>query len=1093
MLLSIGPKLRAWTLAMLTTVCMTPSPALAADATKAKADPPKWDVNAPPGPGHDVSIDTRTGTWMSLDVSPDGREVVFDLLGDLYSVPLSGGEAKSLTSGVAWDMQPRYSPNGKWIAFTTDRGGGDNIWVMDRDGSNAHAVTKESFRLLNQPTWSPDSQYIVARKHFVAERSLGSGEMWMYHRSGGDGVQLTKKRNDQKDTNEPAFSPDGRYLYFSDDTTPGPYFEYNRDANGQIFIIQRLDMQRGDIRPFVTGPGGSIRPTPSPDGRSLAFLRRVRNHTVLYVMDLESGRETPLYDAMERDMQESWSVQGLYPAMAWTPDNHALVFWALGGLHRIDVASKAVSDIAFHVQTTRRVSEALRVPVDVAPKAFDVKMLRWVTTSPAGDKVAFEALGKIWIRDLKGGEPRRLTQQSDHFELAPAWSRDGRSIVFATWSDTALGSLRIAPATGGEGRPVTAKPGHYINPTFSADGSRIAYEALSDGRLTSGLWSRDPGVYVIPSQGGAPVQITRDGEHPQFGASGDRVFFTAGEPENKTALRSANLSGEDMRTHFISTFASRFSVSPDEKWVAWNERYNAYVSPFVRTGKPVELAPDSHAQPVAKVTREVGDYVHWSGDSRTLMWSEGPELFRRDLKDAFAFLDGAPEKLPDAPTRGQPIGFSRPYAVPAGRIAFTGAKLITMKGDEVIEDGVVVLNGNRIEAIGTKRSVAVPADARVFDVAGKVIMPGLVDAHWHGAMGADQIIPQQNWYLDAALAFGVTTLHDPSNDTAEIFSASELAKAGEIVAPRIFSTGTILYGAVTPFTAKIDSLEDALGHLRRLKAVGAVSVKSYNQPRREQRQQIIAAGRELGMMVVPEGGSLFEMNMSMVVDGHTTVEHTVPVANVYDDVVQLWSHAGTAYTPTLIVAYGGLDGEHYWYDKTDVWADPRLSQFVPRRQLDARARRRDKAPDEEYNWLNEAKVAAKLNLAGVSVQTGAHGQREGLGEHWELWMMQAGGLSNLQALRTATLNGARALGMDKDIGSLEPGKLADLLVLDADPLKDIQNSRTIRYTVANGRVFDAQTLDQISPVAKKRPPLFFALPGGETGGGHTSDATGIED
>jgi Tol biopolymer transport system component len=209
--------------------------ATAVSGAAAKPEPPKWDVNNPPGPRKTIPIDTTTGTWINLDVSPDGNEIVFDLLGDLYSSPITGGTAKSLTSGMAWDMQPRYSPDGKKIAFTSDRAGGDNIWLMDRDGTHPQQVTKESVKLLNNPAWAPDGQYIVARKHFVGSRSLGSGEMWLYHTSGGEGLQLTKRPNEQKDVNDPAFSPDGRYLYFDQDITPGNYFEYNKDSNKTLY------------------------------------------------------------------------------------------------------------------------------------------------------------------------------------------------------------------------------------------------------------------------------------------------------------------------------------------------------------------------------------------------------------------------------------------------------------------------------------------------------------------------------------------------------------------------------------------------------------------------------------------------------------------------------------------------------------------------------------------------------------------------------------------------------------------------------------------------------------------------------------------
>ena len=1068
----------------------TPTPAAAtAPAVEPEKKDKKWDVQNPPGPQRDITIDTTVGTWMSLDVSPDGREIVFDLLGDLYTIAAAGGEAKALTSGIAWDMQPRYSPNGKWIAFTSDRAGGDNIWIVDRDGSNPRQVTKESFRLLNQPAWSPDSEYIVARKHFTAERSLGAGEVWIYHRTGGDGLQMTKKRTEQKDTGEPVFSPDGRYIYYSDDVTPGAIFDYNKDPNGQIYVIQRLDRKDGTIERYVIGPGGSVRPTPSPDGKSLAFIRRVRYKSAIFVRDLESGRETQLFDGLDRDMQETWAIHGLYPNMAWTPDNKSIVFWAGGKLHRLDIASKAVTNIPFHVKTTRRVQEALRVPIEVAPREFPVKMLRWVEVSPRGNQVVYQALGYLWLRDLPNGTPRRLTKQNEHFEFYPSWSRDGRSIVYTTWHDEKLGSIRVVSAAGGEGRTVTSQPGHYIEPSFSPDGARITYRTTSDGFLRPAVWSNNPGLYVIPAAGGTPTLVTKRGALPKFGASNDRIFFVTFEDEGKRALRSIDIDGGDELTHVISAFATNFALSPDEKWLAWTEKFNAHVAPFLRTGKSVEIAPDMKSIPVATVSRDAGEYIHFSGDSSRLYWSLGPELYSRDLKDSFAFLAGAPEKLPAVPERGQNIGFNQALNVPSGRFALTGARIITMNENEVIENGTIVIEGNRIVDLGPTAALSLPAGTKTIDVTGKTIIPGLIDVHWHGSMGADQLIPQQNWIQYASLAFGVTTIHDPSNDTAEIFASSEMQRAGNIVAPRIFSTGTILYGAKAPFTATINSLDDALSHLRRMQAVGAFSVKSYNQPRREQRQQVIEAARQLGMMVVPEGGSLFQHNMNMIVDGHTGIEHSIPVGAIYDDVLQLWGQTKVGYTPTLVVGYGGNWGENYWYQTTNVWEDERLSRFVPRRMLDARARRRTMVPEDEHNHINNARISRELSDRGVNVQLGAHGQREGLGAHWELWMFVQGGMTPLQALRSATFEGAQYLGFDREIGSLERGKLADLVVLDANPLENIRNSTTIRYTVMNGRIFDAMSMNEIGNHARERKPFFFEMQGYETWGAATTAAS----
>ncbi len=1062
-------------------------------AAAPKAEPAKWDVNNPyaaTGPAfHEVPIDTSEGTWLSLDLSPDGQEIAFDLLGDIYTLPIGGGEAKAITSGIAWDMQPRFSPDGTQIAFTSDRAGGDNIWVMSRDGSNPKQITKESFRLLNSPAWTPDGQFIVAHKHFTSRRSLGAGEMWLYHRTGvdggwADGLQMTTRPTEEKDVGEPVFSPDGRYLYYSLDATGGGSFEYDKDSTQGIYNINRLDRQTGQTEAFVAGPGGACRPTPSPDGKSLAFVRRDRFKTCLFVRDVASGRIEKLYDNLERDMQETWAIHGVFPTMAWTPDNKSIVFYSHGGIHRIDVKSRQVADIPFHVKSSRQVAEALRFPVDVAPEKFDVKMLRWVRVSPKGDAVVFQALGHLYIRPLPDGQPRRLTTTNDEFEQCPSWSRDGNWIVYTSWNDEKLGAVKVVSSAGGEGRAVTTEPGHYADPAFSPNGGRIVFGKMSGGYLTTPIWSDEPGVYVVDAKGVTPKRFSRKGSRPQFGADNDRVFLVTSESlkdSDKHTLFSIGLDGTEERSHYVSDNATEFAVSPDGRWLAYAERFNAYITPFVPIGREVSVGPKTTAQPVARVSKESGDNLHWSGDSAALHWSLGPELYTRKVADSFAFVAGAPEKLPERPESGVNISFKADADVPSGSLALVGARIITMNGDEVIEDGVILVDRNRITTVGKSGEVSIPAGAKQVDCKGKTIMPGMIDVHAHGAQGINGIVPQKNWGRYADLAFGVTTIHDPSNDTGTIFAASEMQRAGLVTQPRTFSTGTILYGAAGSFKAEIDSLDDARFHLKRMKAAGAFSVKSYNQPRREQRQQVIAAAKELGMMVVPEGGSLFEHNMTMVVDGHTGVEHSLPVERIYRDVQQLWGGSATGYTPTLIVGYGGIMGENYWYDRTSVWNDKHLLTFVPKSIVDPKSRRRVTAPDEDYNHLRSSGICKALVDAGAKVQLGAHGQLAGLGAHWELWMFVQGGLTPMQAIRAATLDGAFYLGLDRDIGSIAPGKLADLVVFDRNPLEDIRNSESIRYTMTNGRLFDSLTMAQLGNHPAPAPKFFFADMQGATG------------
>ncbi len=350
----------------------------------------------------------------------------------------------------------------------------------------------------------------------------------------------------------------------------------------------------------------------------------------------------------------------------------------------------------------------------------------------------------------------------------------------------------------------------------------------------------------------------------------------------------------------------------------------------------------------------------------------------------------------DPPTAGFDLSMTVQAEKPEATVAIIGAQIITMAGESggVIGNGTSSSAGNRIVAVGPRAETTIPSARECDRRRGQDDRARLIDAHAHGPQGEDDIIPEQNWSAIAHLALGVTTIHDPSNTASEIFPSSEMQRAGKLLASRLFSTGEVVYGAKAPgFYAEIESYDDALAHVRRLKAQGARSIKNYNQPRRDQRQQVVAAAKAENMTVVAEGASLFTQDMTLIADGNSTLEHNIPQARLYEDVRSFFSQTKTAYTPTLVVTYGGLSGDPYWRYATDVWTHPILSKHVPPHILQPNSVRRTKAPEEDFADQYSAREAKALSDRGVMVSIGAHGQEEGLGSHWEMWSFVRGGIS----------------------------------------------------------------------------------------------------
>ena len=1045
-----------------------------------EASDAKWDVMAP---GNavltQVPIRTDEGTWMDVDVSPDGRTLAFALLGDIYTMPISGGTPTRIAEGLAWEVQPRFSPDGNRIAFTSDRGGGDNIWIMNRDGSDKKQVTKEDFRLINQPSWSPDGRYIVAKKHFTTERSLGTGEVWLYHVSGGGGVNLVKRSSEalQKELGEPIYAPDGNAIYYTRNVTSGPIFEYAQDSNAGIFRVEKYEIDTGEVTTAIGGYGGAVRPTPSPDGKSIAFVRRDKDQSQLWVKDLASGRERMVYGQLDLDMQETWAVYGVYPMMDWTPDSGSIVTWAGGKLWRVAADGSGAANIPFSVDDTRAVAKAPHPVIDVAPDTFTAKIPRFATVSPDGRTIVFESLGKLYTKPVgSDAAPRRLTSgDSEQLELWPTWSRDGSRIAFVRWSDSDLARIVTVDARGRGERIVTSQPGHYAVPQFSPDGRTIVFEKRGGGYLTSPDYSENEGVYAVSAAGGTPRMITRNGSEPQFGSDDDRLFMLA-RADGNLQLISSDLNGEARRVHAQGELANDFRVSPRGDYVAFRQNYEVFAMPLLPGGQAVTVGEKASSLPVTKVSTGGADYIGWAENGSTLHWSMGPALYRAStsaLTPAAPQDKEAPKFTP--PDSGTSLARTIRADKASGMVAITGARIHTMAGEGAgtIENGTILIDGDRIAAVGPAASIDVPVGAKIVDAAGSTVIPGLVDAHAHGAQGTGDLVPQQNWSLVQNLALGTTTIHDPSSSASMIFAASERQQAGSLLGPRIFSTGEIIYGAKSPGVyARVDSYDDALAHVRRIKAQGGISVKNYNQPRREQRQQVVAAAREENMLVVAEGGSLFGMDMNLIADGNSTLEHNIPLDVMYEDVLQMFGQSDTNYTPTLVVTYGGLAGDPYWRQATDVFDNPLLVHTPPKMLLAGNARR-TKAPDWAFVDDNSAREAKKLAQRGVKVSIGAHGQQAGIGAHWELWSFARGGMSNVEALRAGTIEPARSLGMERDVGSLEVGKLADLVILTADPAQDIRNSDDIAQVMLGGRLYDARTMNEVETGDTRRKPYWW--------------------